>query len=222
MQEQLAKIAEGGSVHDKVAAYHLANKTVAILCNHQRTVSATFEQSMAKAQEKIKALRYQKLRLKRQILFLEPKRLKKDPEYFKPDPEIQENFDEWVLEHQQSLIEQEREKITKKFEKENEKRVAEGESEMKTKELNERLKVLNEMKADFAHENKTGKVEPKMKGPTVEKIEQQIEKIEERIKKAELENQVKDENKAVALGTSKQVCIEFSMLVSPKWVTDGF
>lgn len=53
MQEQLAKIANTGSVHDKYAAYNEANKKVAILCNHQRTVSTTHEQMMQRVEEKV-------------------------------------------------------------------------------------------------------------------------------------------------------------------------
>lgn len=53
MQEQLKKIPVEGTVHDKYAAYNLANKQVAELCNHQRSVSTTHAASMAKAEEKV-------------------------------------------------------------------------------------------------------------------------------------------------------------------------
>ncbi|KAI5799005.1 hypothetical protein EDC01DRAFT_26439 [Geopyxis carbonaria] len=202
MQEQLKKIPIEGTVHDKYAAYNLANKRVAELCNHQRSVSTTHAASMAKAEERIKALRYQKLRLKRQILWIEPARQKKKPAYFKPDPELLEEKN-WIKDHQKFLIEQEREKITKKFEKDNEKLVADGEKELKPSELKTRLEVLKEMEEEFKEENKTGKVEPKNKSTTVEKVEAAIEKMEERIRKMETEKSVKDENKTVALGTSK-------------------
>lgn len=202
MQKEMLKIPNSGTVHDKYAAYNEANKAVAILCNHQRTVSTTHEASMARAEDKIKALRYQKLRLKRQLLFVltaaEVK--KRGADFFKPDPEIDD--DDWIKEHQKSLIEQEREKITKKFQKENEKLAADGEKEMKQKVLDERLEVLKEMQREFAAENKTGKVEPKGK-TTADKIDANLEKIDERIRKAEIEIKVKDDNKTVALGTSK-------------------
>jgi DNA topoisomerase-1 len=203
MQREMMKIPNSGSVHDKYLAYNEANRMVAILCNHQRTVSSTHEESLGKAQDRIKALRYQKLRLKRQILFLEPKQKKKNPEYFKPDPEIDD--EEWIKEHQKQLITQEEEKITKKFEKENEKLAENKEKEMKPSELKDRLKVLKEMEDEFKKENKTGTVEPKSKTATVEKIKASIEKMEERIKKMEADVRVKDDNKTVALGTSKIV-----------------
>lgn len=66
------------------------------------------------------------------------------------------------------------------------------------------------MEADFKHENKTGTVEPKTKGATVEKIESQIEKMDERIQKAEIDAKVREDNKTVALSTSKIVCSSYS------------
>ena len=53
MQEQLDEILNKGTVHEKYAAYNLANKKVAILCNHQRTVSTTHETMMQKQEEKV-------------------------------------------------------------------------------------------------------------------------------------------------------------------------
>lgn len=212
MQQELDKIPAEGSVHDKYAAYQLANKMVAILCNHQRTVTANFEVTMAKADEVIKGLRYQKLRLKRMILALEPKRAKKDPSYFQPDDEIKEGFDEWVIAHQKMLIDQEREKISRKFQKDNEKLEANDEKPLPESELKERLKILKEMEKEFKDENKTGKIEPK-KGATVEKLEAQIKKKDEMIYRKEIERMVKDENKSIALGTSKQVSYYYNFWV---------
>lgn len=53
MQQQLAKIPNTGSLHDKYAAYNEANKIVAILCNHQRTVSTNHDSMMQKVEEKV-------------------------------------------------------------------------------------------------------------------------------------------------------------------------
>lgn len=110
------------------------------------------------------------------------------------------------MEHQRSLVEQEKDKIRKKFEKENEKLVENGEKEQKNTELKERLAVVDEMEAEFKEENKTGTVEPKLRGATVEKLEIQIEKIDEKILKQETDAKVREDNKTVALGTSKIVC----------------
>lgn len=148
--------------------------------------------------------------MKRQILFLEPSRKKKQPDFFKPDPEIDDKT--WILEHQQSLVEQEKDKIRKKFERENEKLVENGEKEQKHSELKERLEVIDEMEAEFKEENKTGTVEPKLRGATVEKLEIQIEKLDEKILKQETDAKVREGNKTVALGTSKIVCSPLFLL----------
>lgn len=77
---------------------------------------------------------------------------------------------------------------------------------MKANELKERLEVLEVMEAEFKKENKTGTVEPK-RGASVEKIEASLERMEERIQKMEAEAKVRDNNKTVALGTSKIVSL---------------
>lgn len=42
-----------GTVQEKLAAYNSANRMVAILCNHQRAVPKTHEQSMGKMRDKV-------------------------------------------------------------------------------------------------------------------------------------------------------------------------
>jgi DNA topoisomerase-1 len=112
---------------------------------------------------------------------------------------------EWIKDHQTYLLEEQTQKIKKKFEKDNEKRVADGEKEMKVPELHERLEPVKEMEKKFAKENKTGKVEVEGKGPTVEKIEAAIVKLDQRVETMSLQAQDKEDNKEVALGTSKIV-----------------
>jgi DNA topoisomerase-1 len=53
MEREMLKIPNDGYVHDKYLAYNEANRMVAILCNHQRTVSTTHEASIAKAFDKV-------------------------------------------------------------------------------------------------------------------------------------------------------------------------
>lgn len=149
----------------------------------------------------IKGLRYQRWRLKQQMLDLEPNlKKKKGAKFFEMDEDIDM---EWIKEHQAFLLEEQRQKIQKKFDKDNEKLAAEGEKEMKAKELENRLEVVKDMEKKFNKENKTGKVEAEGKGPTVEKLENAIQKLEQRIETMELQAQDKEDNKEVALGTSK-------------------
>ncbi|XRM39868.1 DNA topoisomerase 1, variant 2 [Aspergillus tubingensis] len=192
-----------GNIAEKVKAYNDANRRVAILCNHKRTVAASHANQMEKMSERIKGLRYQRWRLKQQMLDLEPSlKKKKGAKYF----EMDEDMDmEWVKEHQAYLVEEQRQKIQKKFEKDNEKLAAEGEKEMKATELESRLQAAKDMEKKFNKENKTGKVEAEGKSPTVDKLEAAITKLEQRIETMELQAQDKEENKEVALGTSKIV-----------------
>lgn len=192
-----------GNVAEKVVDYNEANRKVAILCNHKRTVAATHDTQIEKMDDRIKGLKYQKWRVKQMMLDLDAKlKKKKGPEYF----ELEEDLDEaWIQEHQNYLVEEQRQKIEKKFAKENEKLIAEGEKEMKHKELEERLEVAEELAKKFKAENKKGKVEAEGKGPTVEKLEANIEKLDQRINNMLMQRKDKDNNKEVALGTSKIV-----------------
>lgn len=139
------------------------------------------------------------------MLDLDPSlKKKKGASFFEIDEDLTM---EWIKEHQAYLLEEQTQKIKKKFEKDNEKRVADGEKEMKVTELNERLEPVKEMEKKFNKENKTGKVEAEGKGPTVEKIEAAIVKLEQRVETMSLQAQDKEDNKEVALGTSKIVSI---------------
>lgn len=137
------------------------------------------------------------------ILDVDPKqKRKKGAEYFERDEELTE---EWVISHQAFLVEELRTKITKKFEKDNEKLVAEKKKPLPEKELKERMKAVKELEAKIKKENKSGKVEAEGRGPTVDKLEGQLKKIDDRIKNLEAQALDRDNNKEVALGTSKIV-----------------
>ncbi|KAJ6037345.1 hypothetical protein N7540_001624 [Penicillium herquei] len=201
MSNLLKEMKATGTIPEKVKAYNDANRRVAILCNHKRTVTAGHANQMEKMGERIKGLRYQKWRLKQQMLDLEPTlKKKKGAAFFERDEDLDV---EWVKEHQAFLLEEQTQKIQKKFEKDNEKRVADGEKEMKTSELNERLEVVKDLEKKFAKENKSGKVEAEGRGPTVEKIEAAIVKLDQRVETMSVQAQDKEDNKEVALGTSK-------------------
>jgi len=127
---------------------------------------------------------------------------KKGAAFFEIDEDIDQD---WIKEHQTFLVEEQRQKIQKKFEKDNEKLAADGEKEMKANELEERLKAAKEMEKKFAKENKTGKVEAEGKSPSVDKLETSITKIDQRVETMSVQAQDKEDNKEVALGTSKIV-----------------
>lgn len=139
------------------------------------------------------------------MLDLDPKlKKKKGAQFFELDEDLEI---EWIKEHQAYLVEEQRTKITKKFEKDNEKLKAEGEKEMKASELKERLLVAKELEDKFKKENKTKKVEAEGRGATVEKVEANIQKLDQRIENMMLQAEDKENNKEVALGTSKIVSL---------------
>ncbi|KAI1802477.1 putative TOP1 protein [Daldinia bambusicola] len=192
---------EDVTMAEKIKLYNDCNREVAILCNHKRTVGASHEAQMEKLSDRIKGLKYQKWRNKMMLLDVDPKqKKKKGAEFFELDADLDEA---WIQEHQNFLVEEQRTKIQKKFEKDNQKRQEEGEKPLPDKELKERLQAADELAKKFKKENKTKKVEAEGRGPTVEKIENNILKIEERIRTLELQAADRDGNKEVALGTSK-------------------
>lgn len=190
-----------GTIAEKVKLYNDCNRKVAILCNHKRTVGASHDQQMQKMGDRIKGLRYQQWRTKKMMLAIDPTQKKKrGAAYFELDEDLDQ---EWIEEHQAFLVEELRTKTTKKFEKENEKLKAEKEKPMPEKELKERLQAVKELEAKFKKENKSNKVEPEGRGPTVEKYLAGVDKLEDRIKVLETQAEDRDGNKEVALGTSK-------------------
>ena len=203
MSKLLQELKSSGSIAEKVKDYNDANRKVAILCNHKRTVGAGHQNQMEKLGDRIKGLKYQQWRIKQMMIDVDPKiKKKKGAEYF----ELPEDLDqEWIEEHQAYLVEELKSKITKKFEKENEKLKAEGEKEMKVKELNERLEAVKDLEKQQKKENKTGKVEAEGKSPTIEKLESNLEKLDARIATMSLQAEDREANKEVALGTSKIV-----------------
>ncbi|KAK5134345.1 hypothetical protein LTR08_006525 [Meristemomyces frigidus] len=203
MSNLLQSMKPGGnqSIQEKMKDYNDANRRVAILCNHKRTVGAGHAAQMDKMEDRMHALRYQQYRIKQQMLDLEPKLKKKKGEAYFALPEGID--DEWVKTHQAALVEEQRQKIRKKFEKDNEKLVADGGKEMKLKELEERLEVTDEMEAKFKDERKKKKIEAEGKAPTVEKLEASLEKLDTRIATMRTQAEDRDNNKEVALGTSK-------------------
>lgn len=192
-----------GNIAEKIKDYNEANRKVAILCNHKRTVAAGHGAQMEKLGDKIKGLKYQKWRIKHMMIDLDPKiKKKKGAEFFKLEDDLDQ---EWIVEHQKALIEEQRQRIEKKFVKENEKLAAEGKKEMKHEELEERFEETEELAKKYAKENKTGKVEAEGKGPTIEKFEGSLEKLDQKINTMLFQAEDKENNKEVALGTSKIV-----------------
>ena len=207
MANLLRDMKSTGSIPEKIKDYNEANKKVAILCNHKRTVAAAHGAQMEKLTDRIKGLKYQKWRIKQMMLDVDSKAKKQmEKKHRASFFELDDDLDQaWIEEHQAFLVEEQRQKFRKKFEKDNEKLRAEGQKEMKHKELEERLAEADELQKKFKRENKRGKVEAEGKGPTIEKFEAQLEKLDQRIATMNVQAEDKESNKEVALGTSKIV-----------------
>lgn len=139
MQDQLDLIPNEGTVAEKLLKYNAANRAVAILCNHQRSVTKGHAQSVEKMNQKIEELLWQKIRLKKGILQLEPSRAQKNKKYFK---EINDMTKVEQATIHKRIVDRERERLKKKFERDNEKLVAEKKDPLPKTELKEWLKKL--------------------------------------------------------------------------------
>ena len=203
MANLLRDMKSSGTIPEKIKDYNEANRKVAILCNHKRTVAAGHESQMEKLGDRIKGVKYQKWRIKQMMLEVDPKQKKKRGEkFFELDDDLDQ---QWIQEHQAYLVEEQRQKIEKKFSKENEKLRSEGEKEMKAKELQDRMEAADELAKKFKRENKTGKVEAEGRNPSIERLETAIEKLDQRVATMLVQAEDKESNKEVALGTSKIV-----------------
>lgn len=200
MQDQLDLIENEGSVAEKMLKYNAANRTVAILCNHQRSVAKTHAQSVQKANEKIQELEWQKIRLKKAILQLDEDERKKRPKFFEEIDDFRKEDEVAVHER---IIEREIDKCHKKFVRENDKRKFDKQELLEEAVLKEWLDKVEELKNQFAKERKTGVVELKSSSMSVEKLEKQINKLDQRINTSSIQLRDREENSQVSLGTSK-------------------
>lgn len=214
MQDQLDLIPNEGTVNEKVVAFNAANREVAILCNHQRTIPKAHQAGVQKINERIEEMVWQKVKLKRIILQLDKKQKKKNPKFFE---EIDDLTKEKELEIVNGWYTKELDKLNKKLEREKEK-LGFQKKEMKADEYKQKLAEIKEdhkikmekLKStvkQYTSEAKKQKYEEKSVY-TVDKLKDQIEKLEERIKNTNLQLKDKEENSTVSLGTSKMNYID--------------
>ena len=142
LQQQLTTTPADASIADKILHYNRANRLVAELCNHQRAAPKTHSQSMEKLADKLKAVKYQRMKLRYALWAVDDGNKKKHKEYRDLESDLD---DDWMEAHELDLVEKEKEKIRKKHEKANEKRAEEGEAPLTQKELDEQLEGADEM-----------------------------------------------------------------------------
>ncbi|KAL0575736.1 DNA topoisomerase 1 [Marasmius crinis-equi] len=192
---------EGATLQEKLNSYNKANRLVAILCNHQRSVPKTHDQSMEKMRYKLRALRYDRMKLRHALFGLDGK-YKKKSKFTEEEEDASDLDEEWVAQHEDNLKAKEIEKAEKKFARDNEKLVEEGGKPQSDSTLKEKIKSIE---ADFKHlEKERGKEKATLKtAKSEEKLIEQIDKLTERIKTFKLQMTDRDEGKEVALSTSK-------------------
>ncbi|RKP06192.1 hypothetical protein THASP1DRAFT_7692, partial [Thamnocephalis sphaerospora] len=198
-QQELGKTPSLATAAEKVLAYNRANREVAVLCNHQRSVPKQHENQMGRMQDKIKAIKYQRWHAKRELIQLTPRIKKTHPTLVEPESDLD---DDWCREHETDLVRKEREKAETKITRENEKRLAAKEKPLSKQEESDIRDKADVLAARFKEERKSGKAEMR-RNATVEKLEEAISKLTERIIAAKTQMIDRDENKTTSLGTSK-------------------
>ncbi|KAM6502249.1 DNA topoisomerase I [Amanita muscaria] len=189
---------DGATLQEKLNAYNKANRWVAVLCNHQRSVPKTHDQTMEKMRHKYRALKYERMKLRHGLFWMDSS-YKKNKKYIADESDLD---DEFIAGHEEATKAKEIEKAEKKFAKENEKLVEEGKKPNNASVLQERIEAIEEEFEKLVKERGTGKATLK-RGRAPEKIEGQIDKLTQRIKAFKLQMVDRDEGKEVALGTSK-------------------
>lgn len=215
MQDQLDLHTKADdSVADKVLAYNRANRAVAILCNHQKSVSKTHGAAMEKMADKVRwprsrdcadarsqlrALKYQRMKLRYALFTLEPKMRKKHPDLVDDESDLD---DEWMEAHEVSLADKAKEAARKKFDKDTAKAAADGDDAPDPSLLEEKLADCDVELERIKTERETKQVEAK-RGMSADKLVVAIGKMDTRIAAQRTAAIDKDEGKETSLGTSK-------------------
>jgi DNA topoisomerase-1 len=189
LQDELMKTEETKgwarlSAAEKVVEYNNANREVAILCNHQKTVSKAQEATLDTLGEKLKTLKKQKKELKKILATLidgKKKEIDKIP--------LKKNI---AVEQEKVTKALEKAKRMKEKAKTTEEKIAATEQDEKAKQMR---KDLADTKFQEQHLWE--------KAPSKDQVTKKLTSWGEKIKKMELNIKHKDDNKEVALGTSK-------------------
>jgi len=216
-QKELTNTPQEGSSGEKLLAYNRANRQVAILCNHQRSVSKTHDTSMTKLKDKVLAMKIKRVRLKRLIYdrYLKEQEEKRD-ELLKEESDLDEEtikrIDELEKQKEEEknlkkqLQKQQQQSDTDKSEKMN----GNTESQMRRESAIQVLAIdvdsarEDETDADADAEGSSSQRRSKSEREApLPRLEKQLEMLILRIAAAKNQLIDRDENKTTALGTSK-------------------
>ncbi|PVU87995.1 hypothetical protein BB561_006085 [Smittium simulii] len=105
-QKQLEATPKGASIPELLLSYNRANREVAILCNHQKAVTKSFDDQMHRMTDKINTLKYTRQRYLDQLLSVQPKANKIYPNLF--NITYNDFSKEWLIKyHLESNLKQE-------------------------------------------------------------------------------------------------------------------
>jgi len=169
------------SAAEKVVQYNDANREVAILCNHQKSVSKAQETQLEVASEKIDLLKAQKKTLKKILKLVKSGNTAKIPTK-KDEKKLVEDAAKAV----------EKAKKMKEKAQTNEEKIAATKADEKAKQ---QKRDVTKFKTSQSHLWE--------KVPSEDQVRKKIENWNKKIEKAEMDLKHKDDNKEVSLGTSK-------------------
>lgn len=172
---------------EKVVEYNNANREVAILCNHQRSVSKAQEATLDGLGAKLETLKKQRKQLKKILGYINEGKEKKDLEA--------KNL--MASDKPAKLVEKAAKAVEKAKNMKNKAKTKE--EKIAATEADEKAKVLKKAAADAKFNN--AHLFAKM--PSQDTVIKRISTWSEKIKKMELNIKHKDDNKEVSLGTSK-------------------
>lgn len=169
------------TVAEKVLAYNDANRKVAILCNHQRTVSKAVQSGLDGLGEKLELLKRQKQELRHMLKLVKGDKTGK----LRLKGEVSEAA-------------------------EDAKRAIDEAKQMTEDAKTPEAKIAATRAMDAARQKQRearGSAQEQMhlfaRQPSVDQVERRVEQWTDKIRKLEIDLRNKDENKEVALGTSK-------------------
>lgn len=181
MQQELDKIEDDtdAPVAEKILGYNRANRRVAILCNHQRSVPKSHEQSMEKLKERMLMIKYQRLLVKRELRQVLDKK-------------------EW----KQCAIAEDESDIDEEVEARKAKEIEELEADRHNKKL-VKLKAEGKLDGDDPDSYETAIKRSPKRAASAETLKNRLESLTQRLNAARHNATDREENKTTSLGTSK-------------------
>jgi len=173
------------TIEEKILYYNRANRQVAILCNHKKSVPKKFSEQIDKLEYKVDVIQEEIDMVREAIKKAKGKKVKRTDE-------------------EEEMFEMRRERIEAFEALEEEKLIAKEAEKEKQDKLKQELGKLEPKESESAKKKGFTKSDPNKDLPDdLEKLKRRLEKLEESVHKQEIQKQQKEENCEVALGTSK-------------------